>query len=102
LLGRGTASSQFKLVDYDRKTQSVRWTFAQQINPTLLEQIYDKNFDLAVATLLDHFLSVAGNADEAAAPQEIREKADIRPDSSRREPNENEWLSNTLTVSVKL
>jgi hypothetical protein len=58
--GAADPEPQFKLIVYDRKTHYVLWTFTQSIDPALLQKTHDKNFDTALADLLNQFLALAG------------------------------------------
>jgi hypothetical protein len=58
---------QFRLVVYDRKTHYILWTFTQLIDMAILQRNLDRNFDDALALLLNQFLQVAGKT-PAPAP----------------------------------
>lgn len=58
--GAADPEPQFKLVVFDRKTHYALWAFTQPIDPALMQKTHDKNFDTALATLLNQFLALAG------------------------------------------
>jgi hypothetical protein len=58
--GAADPEPQFKLVVYDRKTHYVLWAFTESIDPALMQKSHDKNFDSALAAILNQFLALAG------------------------------------------
>lgn len=58
--GAADPEPQFKLVVYDRKTHYVLWTITESIDSALMQKSHDKNFDTALAELLNQFLMLAG------------------------------------------
>ncbi len=52
----------FRLVVYDRKSHFVLWTITESIEVAILQKTHDKNFDTALANVLNQFLYVAGKA----------------------------------------
>jgi hypothetical protein len=50
----------FRLVVYDGKTHFVLWTFTRSIDFAYLQKTHDKNFDAALADVLNQFLQRAG------------------------------------------
>jgi hypothetical protein len=51
---------QFRLTIRDLKTQVLLWTFTEHVQPALLQGNRDKNFDHAVAALVNDIRNVAG------------------------------------------
>ncbi len=49
-----------RLVVYDRKTHFVLWALTESIEIAFLQKTHDRNFDLAVAALLDDFERIGG------------------------------------------
>jgi hypothetical protein len=66
----GTADPlpQFRLTIYDRKTHYVLWTITQSIDAAYMQKNHDKNFDEALAAVLQQFLQVAGKTPAAQGP----------------------------------
>lgn len=56
----------FRLVVYDRKTHYALWTFTHSVDVAYRQKSHDKNFDDALAAILQQFLAIAGKT--AAAP----------------------------------
>ena len=71
--GNGTTVSsspvkdpQFRLAIVDLKTQVLLWTFTEHVQPALLQMNRDKNFDHAMAALVNDVRNVAGQPGPAA------------------------------------
>ena len=71
--GNGTTVSsspvkdpQFRLAIVDLKTQVLLWTFTEHVQPALLQMNRDKNFDHAMAALVNDVRNVAGQPGLAA------------------------------------
>ena len=52
----------FRLTIYDRKSHYVLWTITQSVELAFLHKTHDRNFDDALAAVLNDFLQVAGKA----------------------------------------
>lgn len=50
----------FRLAVYDRKTHYVLWTITQSVELAFLQKTHDRNFDEALAAVLNQFLAVTG------------------------------------------
>jgi hypothetical protein len=50
----------FRLTVLDRKTHYVLRAITASIEPALLQKTYDRNFDQALALVLNRFLVIAG------------------------------------------
>jgi hypothetical protein len=50
----------FRLVVYDAKTHYILWTVTNSIDLAFLQKTHDKNFDVALAGVLNQFLHVSG------------------------------------------
>jgi hypothetical protein len=50
----------FRLVVYDGKTHYILWTVTSSIELAYLQKTHDKNFDTALAEVLNQFLKIAG------------------------------------------
>ena len=64
----GTADPRpmFRLVVYDAKTHYILWTVTSSIELAYLQKTHDKNFDTALAQVLNQFLQIAGKPPAAA------------------------------------
>ena len=64
----GTADPRpmFRLVVYDGKTHYILWTVTSSIELAYLQKTHDKNFDTALAQVLNQFLQIAGKPPAAA------------------------------------
>lgn len=64
----GTADPRpmFRLVIYDGKTHYILWTVTSSIELAFLQKTHDKNFDMALSSLLNQFLQRAGKPPAAA------------------------------------
>jgi hypothetical protein len=64
----GTADPRpmFRLVIYDAKTHYILWTVTSSIELAYLQKTHDKNFDTALAQVLNQFLQIAGKPPAAA------------------------------------
>jgi len=58
--------SHFRLAIRDLKTQVLLWTFTEHVQPALLQGNRDKNFDQAMAALVNDIRNVAGQPAPAA------------------------------------
>jgi hypothetical protein len=58
----GTADPRpmFRLVVYDGKTHYILWTVTHSIELAYLQKTHDKNFDAALAEVLNQFLQISG------------------------------------------
>lgn len=52
----------FRLVVYDGKTHYILWTVTQSVDIVHLKKTRDKNFDVALANVLNQFLQITGKA----------------------------------------
>jgi len=52
----------FRLVIYDGKTHYILWTVTHSIDNAILRRNCDKNFDAALAEVLNHFLQTTGKS----------------------------------------
>ena len=50
----------FRLTVLDRKTHYVLWTVTQSVGLAVLQKTHDRNFDDALAAVLNQFLAIAG------------------------------------------
>ena len=57
---RQVKDPQFRLTILDLKTHVLLWTFTEHVQPALLQGNRDKNFDLAMAALVNNIKNVAG------------------------------------------
>jgi hypothetical protein len=64
----GTADPRpmFRLVVSDGKTHFILWTVTQSVEFAILQKTHDKNFDAALAGVLNQFLQIAGKPPAAA------------------------------------
>ncbi len=58
----GEPLPMFRLVIYDRKSHYVLWTCTQSVQSALSQKNHDKNFDQALAAILNQFLQIAGKS----------------------------------------
>ncbi len=58
---------QFRLAIRDLKTHVLLWTFTEHVQPALLQGNRDKNFDQAMAALVNDIKNVAGQPAPAAS-----------------------------------
>jgi hypothetical protein len=58
--GAADPRPMFRLTVYDRKTHYVLWTVTQSVDVAFLQKTHDRNFDQALAAVLNSFLQVAG------------------------------------------
>ena len=58
--GAADPRPMFRLTVYDRKTHYILWTVTQSVDVAFLQKTHDRNFDQALAAVLNSFLQVAG------------------------------------------
>ena len=63
---RQVKDPQFRLTILDLKTHVLLWTFTEHVQPALLQGNRDKNFDQAMAALVNDVRNVAGQPGPAA------------------------------------
>ena len=64
---RTVTDPHFRLAILDLKTHVLLWTFTEHVQPALLQGNRDKNFDQAIAALVNDIRNVAGNPAAAAS-----------------------------------
>lgn len=64
--GAADPRPMFRLVIYDGKSHYILWTVTQSIELAYLQKTHDKNFDTALAGVLNQFLQISGKAPAAA------------------------------------
>ena len=65
-IGTADPRPMFRLVVYDGKTHYILWTVTSSIELAYLQKTHDKNFDTALAQVLNQFLQIAGKPPAAA------------------------------------